>query len=234
MLNPLPSDLEDKARQIARMDALLCKRNRLWKDNRIERGRRAWSELYGNDYCRAWEHLPKSAAEPFTEQTFIALHALLIPHVPLGYKKNDNLILKRENGIVNGIFFIPPGAEETPQAMTALTDAYRQWEQSGGLPALATLGCFLLDFLCIHPFSDGNGRTTRLLLVLLLLRMGFPGAVYLDAESYLHIPCHRVAMVKAQRSSMQGWYEGQNDYRPIAEFWLETVLELYKEAAEDI
>ena len=91
-----------------------------------------------------------------------------------------------------------------------------------------------MDFLCIHPFSDGNGRTTRLLLVLLLLRMGFPGAVYLDAESYLHIQCNRVAMVKAQRSSMQGWYEGQNDYLPIAEFWLETILGLYKEAAKDI
>lgn len=57
-----------------------------------------------------------------------------------------------------------------------------------------------------------------------------------DAFSHrLHLrPYYKVAMVKAQRSSMQGWYDGQNDYLPIAEFWLETILGLYKEAAKDI
>lgn len=232
LLDPLPPDWEEKMRQLRQMDARINARSPFWKQARTEQLYRELMQLPCGDCCRAWEALPTLAAAPFTEQTLLTLHALLMPDVPPGYKQNDNLILYRVDGAIKGVVFIPPDAEETPAAMTALMDAFQTWERRGGLPMLGTLGCFLQDFLCIHPFSDGNGRMTRLLLVLLLLRMGFPGAQYLAPECYVREFCHRTAMLKAQHSSMQLWYEGRNDYRPAATFWLETILDLYREALE--
>ena len=100
LLKSPPSDYADKARQISEMDAQLCKCNRIRKENRIERVGRLLAEQYGKDYCRAWEYLPKLSAAPFTEQTFLKLHSLLMPDKPFGYKKKDNLILISKNGIV--------------------------------------------------------------------------------------------------------------------------------------
>lgn len=232
LLDPLPPDWEEKMRQLRQMDAWINARSPFWKQARTEQLYRELMQLPCSDCCRAWEALPTLAAAPFTEQTLLTLHALLMPDVPPGYKQDDNIILYRVDGEIKGVVFIPPDAEETPAAMTALMDAFQTWKRRGGLPILGMLGCFLQDFLCIHPFSDGNGRMTRLLLVLLLLRMGFSGAQYLAPECYVREVCHRTAMLKAQHSSMQLWYEGRNDYRPAATFWLETILDLYREALE--
>lgn len=232
LLAPLPPGWADKARQLAAMDAELDALSEPWKQSRTRYLQQELTRLHGGGCRRAWDALPALAAAPLTERTLLDLHALLMPKAAPGCKKEDNFILHKDKGVVKGILFIPPSAAETPGAIANLIAAYQRWEQQGGLPPLATLGCFLLDFLCIHPFPDGNGRMTRLLLVLMLLRMGFPGARYLAPECYVQELHHRVAMTKAQRCSMQGWYEGQNDYRPVAKFWLDTVLVLYQEALE--
>ena len=60
--------------------------------------------------------------------------------------------------------------------------------------------------------------------------MGFSGGQYLCPEGYVQDLRHRTAMTSAQRRSMQGWYEGTNTYQPVAEFWLDAALDLYREA----
>lgn len=230
LLTPLPPEWADKARQLAALDAELNARSEPWKQARTRYLRQELTRLHGGGCRRAWDALPALAAAPLTEQTLLDLYALLMSKAAPGYKQTDNFILHKDKGVVKGILFIPPGADETPGAMADLVAAYQRWEQQGGLPPTAALGCFLLDFLCIHPFPDGNGRMTRLLLVVLLLRMGFSGGQYLCPEGYVQDLRHRTVMTTAQRRSMQGWYEGTNTYQPVAEFWLDAALDLYREA----
>lgn len=192
-----------------------------------DRVRENLTHIQNDHYRRAWEYACKSAFLPFTEETLWQMHHLLIPELPPGYKRHDNFIVWQEQDRRKGYAFLPPSARETPMAMEALLDAYHRWEQQGGLPALGMIGCFLQDFICIHPFPEGNGRMARLLLVLLLLRSGFSMADRLLLEDTIRR--NRGKLIAAERQSQMGWYAGTNDYLPIMAFYLDILGWCYQE-----
>ena len=93
--------------------------------------------------------------------------------------------------------------------------------------SLLLIPMFVFDFLCVHPFHDGNGRMSRLLTLLLLYRSGFAVGKYISLE--MLIESSKAEYYEALRTSSDGWYENANDYKPFVEYVLGIVLKAYRE-----
>lgn len=148
------------------------------------------------------------------------------------YKHADNVI--SENVIseelpdgTKRVRFQPLAAWETPEAMTALCRVYRESASDPELDSLLLIPMFVLDFLCIHPFSDGNGRMSRLLTLLLLYRSGYIVGKYISMERL--IADSEETYYEVLHASSDGWHEGQHDYLPFVRYILSIVLAAYRE-----
>ena len=91
---------------------------------------------------------------------------------------------------------------------------------------------FILDFLCIHPFSDGNGRMSRLLTLLLLYRSGYIVGKYISIEKLIERT--RQSYYDALQASSVGWYENANDYAPFTQYLLGVILAAYRDFSDRI
>lgn len=148
------------------------------------------------------------------------------------YKHADNVI--SENVIseelpdgTKRVRFQPLAAWETPEAMTALCRVYRESASDPELDSLLLIPMFVLDFLCIHPFSDGNGRMSRLLTLLLLYRSGYIVGKYISMERL--IADSEETYYEVLHASSDGWHEGEHDYLPFVRYILSIVLAAYRE-----
>ena len=125
-------------------------------------------------------------AIPVTPSVIRQLHRDLYAHLPAGiggeWKAGDNVIAQTDASGRRSVRFAPVPAWETPMAMDALCDALRTALESRRHDPLLAAALFVLDFLCIHPFSDGNGRMSRLLTLLLLYRSGCVVGKYVSLE----------------------------------------------------
>ena len=92
---------------------------------------------------------------------------------------------------------------------------------------LIIIPMFILDFLCIHPFNDGNGRMSRLLTLLLLYRAGYIVGKYISIEKV--IENSKNTYYEALQSSSQGWHEDDNDYAPFVRYMLGVILSAYRD-----
>jgi Fic family protein len=92
---------------------------------------------------------------------------------------------------------------------------------------LLLIPCFILDFLCVHPFSDGNGRISRLLSLLLLYKNGFDAGRYISFEEQINRG--KADYYRALKNSSDGWHTGENSYFPFIENFVTTLLMCYKE-----
>ena len=102
------------------------------------------------------------------------------------YKVSDNYILEEDSKGNRRIRFMPTPAAETPAAMEQLELAYMQARNDAGINQLLLIPCVILDFLCIHPFRDGNGRMSRLLSLLLLYKNGYDAGKYVSFEEQIN------------------------------------------------
>jgi len=164
------------------------------------------------------------------EQDILQLHALMLALTPAGggeYKKFDNIISELDANGRRHLRFAPTSAAQTPQAMAQLVLAYREARQNHSIHPLLLIPCFVLDFLCIHPFADGNGRISRLLSLLLLYKNGFDAVRYISFEEQINRA--KVAYYQALKESSLGWHEGNNSYFPFMEHFVETLLYCHKE-----
>lgn len=143
------------------------------------------------------------------------------------WKNADNLILeKREDG-ADHVRFRPLSAFETPGAVQQLCDRYTEIiAKQEGDPLLLCL-MFVLDFLCIHPFNDGNGRMSRLLTLLMLYRGGFIVGKYISLEKA--IEDSKESYYETLNISSQGWHEAKNSYVPFVRYMLGVILLAYRE-----
>ena len=116
--------------------------------------------------------------------------------------------------------FEPVSAWETPGAMAALCDAFQTAAQDAELDPLLLIPIFILDFLCIHPFNDGNGRMSRLLTLLLLYRSGYIVGKYIDTKETYY---------EALQASSYNWHEGTNDYAPFVTYMLGILTAAYRD-----
>jgi Fic family protein len=164
------------------------------------------------------------------EQTILTLHFVLLAYTENGggnYKTSDNLILEIDRDGKRTIRFKPTKAAETQAAMQQLVFAFIDADSDSGINKLLLIPCFILDFLCIHPFADGNGRMSRLLSLLLLYKSGFDAGKYISFEEQINK--NKNAYYEALRQSSENWETGTNDYLPFIENFIFTLLICYKE-----
>nr|WP_330388183.1 Fic family protein [Pseudobutyrivibrio sp. YE44] len=125
------------------------------------------------------------------------------------------------------VLFKPLEPYETAPAIEAICSKYQEALDKELVDELILIPCFLLDFLCIHPFNDGNGRMSRLLTLLLLYRSGYLVGQYISIEKA--IADTQEAYYDALQRADQGWHEGTNDPKPFIKYMLSIILSCYKE-----
>lgn len=143
------------------------------------------------------------------------------------YKISDNVIAEEDEQGNKLIRFQPVPAWETSEAMESLCLAYEEAVGAGEMNPLLLIPMFILDFLCIHPFNDGNGRMSRLLTLLLLYRAGYIVGKYISIEKLIEES--KETYYEALHQSSQGWHEGTNDYTPFVRYTLGMIAAAYRE-----
>ena len=173
-------------------------------------------------------------AIPITRNYILQLHKILYSHAnnPLaGQTKNvQNYISATYRDGHTGILFTPLPPHETPEALDRMCEEYNRVIGNMELEPLIAIPVFIHDFLCIHPFNDGNGRMSRLLTMLLLYRNGFFVGRYISLEA--KIAKDKGSYYDALGASQDGWLEGKDDPEPFIKYLLGTILAAYKEFEE--
>ncbi len=125
------------------------------------------------------------------------------------------------------VLFRPLEPFETEAAVDTICDSYQKALDNEFVDELILIPCFILDFLCIHPFNDGNGRMSRLLTLLLLYRSGYFVGQYISIEKA--IADTKEAYYDSLRRADIGWHEGTNDPKPFIRYMLGVILSCYRE-----
>lgn len=148
------------------------------------------------------------------------------------FKNSDNIIAEELPDGTKRVRFQPVPAWETTEAMDALCNALQEASTDPELDPLLLMPMFILDFLCIHPFNDGNGRMSRLLTLLLLYRSGYFVGKYISIERL--IADSKETYYEVLQESSTGWHEGENDYLPFVRYMLGVVIAAYREFASRV
>lgn len=170
-------------------------------------------------------------AIPLTRNYILQLHKILYSHMynPMaGQAKNvQNYISATYPDGHTEILFTPLAPFETPEALDRICEEYNKVIGNMELEPLIAIPVFIHDFLCIHPFNDGNGRMSRLLTTLLLYRSGFYIGKYISLEAKIakSKDLYYNALLRAQH----GWQEGTEDAVPFIKYLLGTILAAYKD-----
>ncbi len=144
-----------------------------------------------------------------------------------GYKKEDNAILEILPNGKTVIRFRPLSAKATPKAIEKLCDSFSKSISENKVEPLLAVASFVLDFECIHPFKDGNGRIGRLLTLLLLYQIGYEVGRFISIERIIEES--KEAYYDALYKSSQKWHEGEHDLIPWWNYFLSTLIAAYKE-----
>lgn len=142
------------------------------------------------------------------------------------FKSSDNIIAEVDSSGNQKIRFQPIEAWATPEAMLNICNAYND-ALNDGIDPLILMPMFILDFLCIHPFNDGNGRMSRLLTLLLLYKSGYIVGKYISIEKL--IEKSKDTYYEQLQASSYEWHDNKNDYEPFVEYYLGVVIAAYKE-----
>ena len=148
------------------------------------------------------------------------------------FKNSDNIIAEELPDGTKRVRFQPVPAWETTEAMDALCNALQEASTDPELDPLLLMPMFILDFLCIHPFNDGNGRMSRLLTLLLLYRSGYFVGKYISIERL--IADSKETYYEVLQESSTGWHECENDYLPFVRYMLGVVIAAYREFASRV
>ena len=143
------------------------------------------------------------------------------------FKNSDNIIAEELSDGTKRVRFQPVPAWETSEAMDTLCGTFRDALVDPELDSLILIPMFILDFLCIHPFNDGNGRMSRLMTLLLLYQSGYFVGKYISIERL--IADSKETYYEALQDSSAGWHEGTNDYLPFVRYMLGIVVAAYRE-----
>lgn len=143
------------------------------------------------------------------------------------YKTSDNIIEEQDSEGNKSVRFRPMPAWETPEAIEKLCQAYDEALNSENIDALIIIPMFVLDFLCVHPFNDGNGRISRLLTLLLLYRSGYIVGKYISIEKLIEQT--KEIYYESLQLSSAGWHENKNDYEPFVKYMLGVIVVAYRD-----
>ena len=170
-------------------------------------------------------------AIPISQNYILQLHRILYSHMnnPMGgrTKSVQNYISATyPDGHVETLF-TPLSPFETPRALDKICEEYNRVIGNMEVEPLIIIPIFIHDFLCIHPFNDGNGRMSRLLTTLLLYRNGFYVGKYISLEA--KIAKNKDLYYSVLSQAQHGWHEGNEDVVPFIKYLLGTILAAYKD-----
>lgn len=188
------------------------------------------AEIAGYRDCLNEIHLNYENME-FSENTILKLHEMMMSYTgdefAGKYKTSNNLIIEQDENGNRKVRFTPLSSEETPKAMEQLVLAYIEAFNNSNINALLLIPCVILDFLCIHPFKDGNGRMSRLLSLLLLYKSGFDVGKYVSFEEQINNM--KGYYYEALKESSDKWIDNKNSYIPFIQNFVSTLYMCYKE-----
>lgn len=173
-------------------------------------------------------------AIPITQNYILQLHKIMYSHMnnPLAgrTKTVQNYISATYPDGHTETLFIPLAPYETPEALDRICEEYNRVIGNMELEPLIAIPIFIHDFLCIHPFNNGNGRMSRLLTALLLYRSGFYVGKYISLEA--KIAKNKDLYYNSLAKSQTGWHEGNENAVPFIKYILGTILAAYKDFEE--
>ena len=175
-----------------------------------------------------FEYMPVSA------NVILQLHKKLYSLFPSSFggtfKSTSNEIdeIRADGSVI--VRFKPLEPFETPEAVQRLCEEYNKIISSGEVDPLVVIPTFVHDFLCIHPFNDGNGRMSRLLTTLLLYKNGYVVGKYISLEKKIHD--NKDDYYDALQASSANWHEGKNDDTAFTKYLLGVVLSAYRDFEE--
>lgn len=171
----------------------------------------------------------------FDETSILAMHKELLEVAEISgrgnYKKEPNVISERRNG-KSYVIFKPTAPKEVKKSMEQLLLAYNQATHDPDINQLLLIPCFILDFLCIHPFDDGNGRMSRLLTLLLLYKAGFNVGRFISIEKIINDT--KGDYYEALYKSSINWRDNNNDYEPFLLYMIQVLYRSYTLLDENV
>lgn len=185
-------------------------------------------ELRG--YRRALDLVHKEGAKlAVSEETILELHRIMRGDVGDAgrYKERTDPIIERYADGRERVRFVPVAAGEAPEAIRRLIGQWGACTRERTVPPPIALAAFNLDFLCIHPFRDGNGRVSRLLLLLMSYHVGFEVGRYISLERLIETDKERY--YETLEISSRGWHETRHNPWPFVNFALYTLKGAYRE-----
>jgi Fic family protein len=171
---------------------------------------------------------------PITPNYILQLHKIMFSHSDSSFggqfKNVQNYISAMDEHGNRITLFTPLAPWETPEGINQICEAYNQAISEGVVDPLILIPAFIHDFLCIHPFIDGNGRMSRLLTTLLLYRSGYYVGRYISLEK--KIANNKGLYYDALSLSQTGWHEGKDDPLPFIKYILGTIISAYRDFEE--
>ena len=170
-------------------------------------------------------------AIPITQNFILQMHKIMYSHMGNSMggrtKSVQNYISAAYPDGHTEILFTPLAPFETPEALDRICAEYNRVIGNAEVEPLIAIPIFIHDFLCIHPFNDGNGRMSRLLTTLLLYRSGFYVGKYISLEA--KIAKHKEAYYDALEQSQHGWHEECENVVPFIKYLLGTIVAAYRD-----
>lgn len=143
------------------------------------------------------------------------------------YKNTQNVVAENHEDGTQRVIFTPLSPYETPEAIEEICESFNKVIDSCVIDSLILIPIFIHDFLCIHPFNDGNGRMSRLLTTLLLYRQGYVVGRYISIESKIEKTKEKYYSVL--ETCVNGWHEGAEDPMPFVKYLLGIILSAYRD-----
>jgi Fic family protein len=166
-----------------------------------------------------------------TPNYILQLHKTLYSHsakmIGGSFKNVQNYISATDANGNSYTLFTPLAPYETPDAIERICDQFNKALAEDEVDALILIPIFIHDFLCIHPFLDGNGRMSRLLTTLLLYRCGYDIGKYISLET--KIAKNKDLYYDALEKSQQGWGNNKEDVTPFIKYLLGTIISAYRD-----
>jgi len=177
-----------------------------------------------------YEHIP------ITTGVIVQLHRDMYSQTAKSFagkfKNVDNMIEEEDQKGNKFIRFTPSTAFETPELMERLCKEFNDIVALDSIEPLLAVLMFILDFLCIHPFNDGNGRMSRLLTLLIMYRNDYLVGRYISIEKL--IEDNKERYYDSLKESSEFWHNGKNDYKPFVYYMLQIILKAYQEFEERV
>lgn len=185
-------------------------------------------EVRGYRQALTWIH-EQGEKIPISEETILQLHRMTRGEIwDAGkYKEKDGDIIEKFPDGRSRVRFKTVPVKDTPICMRDLVELYDDAVKDRKVPPLVLLAAFNLDFLCIHPFRDGNGRVSRLLMLLQCYHLRIEVGRYISLERL--IEQHKERYYETLQQSSQGWHEGKHDPWPYINYLLSILKMAYKE-----